>query len=93
MGKPQTPPLPLWLIGFRNETLKPNFYHILLPHLHPCVVIAHLLDCVRIAYKEPRKTAIIASTNVRSSCSDSLIYWYSLYSGPSLLSYRRPSAA
>ena len=42
MGKPQTPPLPLWLIGFRNETLKPSLYHILLPHLHSCVVIAQL---------------------------------------------------
>ena len=44
MGKPQTPPLPLWLIGFRNETLKPSLYHILLPHLvvHPCVAIAQL---------------------------------------------------
>jgi hypothetical protein len=42
MGKPQTPPLPLWLIGFRNETLKPSLYHILLPHLHSCVVTAQL---------------------------------------------------
>ena len=42
MGKPQTPPLPLWLIGFRNETLKPSLYHILLPHLLLCVVIAQL---------------------------------------------------
>ena len=42
MGKPQTPPLPLWLIGFRNETLKPSLYHILLPHLLLCVAIAQL---------------------------------------------------
>ena len=42
MGKPQTPPLPLWLIGFRNETLEPSLYHILLPHLLSCVVIAQL---------------------------------------------------
>ena len=41
-GKIPNAPSPTLAEGFRNETLKPSLYHILLPQLHSCVVIAQL---------------------------------------------------
>ena len=75
MGKPQTPPLPLWLIGFRNETLKPSLYHILLPHLHSCVVTAQLstgadMRCIRRRKEAPQDITPVTSMEPVAMCVD-----------------------